>query len=209
MSHNREQDKQRDRHGPGHVPPSADAEAEAPWLDVLAEQATQPMDDGEAFVEATLHRWEQEAWSGRTDSEAELVNPPSLGIGSRSEAAFAVERRPTRLRRWSAIAAGMLLAAGIGWFAGQHAAQGPGEPTASQQQRGTVATSTTSAQDDDPVGVLMDDVHRQMQQRPQQVRQAIESVAALLTGDAGDAVEGWLDDTGEGDQALNGSDRRS
>lgn len=136
----------------------AEAGESADWLAPLAEEAARPMEDGDAFTQRVLGAWEQ----------------PSAKAGDAEPAGS-----PMNISRGWELAAAITLAVWIGWLAAQTTP--PAAEHAGPTQAGMVAEET-EGDEPDPVGVLVREMSRQMSERPEQVRRAIEGATILLGG---------------------------
>lgn len=133
-------------------------QAESRWLHALADDRDDAsLGSPEAFTAAVLNRWRQPV-TGEDADDAAAVFP---GV-----------EQPFNISRTWGIAASLLVAAWIGYLAGQYHEQ----PAASQD------SSMVAATEGDPVGILMQDVNRQITQTPEQLRRALLSATAFIGG---------------------------
>lgn len=184
-------DEHRDRAGQGAdaVPPSQDPEqqrlwhAESQWLDALADDTRQPLDDADTFTAGVLTRWQRPVEPG-AETEREKATPAPLSI-----------------RRWSAFAAALVLAGAVGYVAGLQTAEYR-QPQATEPPRRQ--QSLADATQSDPLGTLMQDIGRQIEQRPDQFRRALHTATVWLGGRP-DAETAPADSAPAG----NGADDRS
>ncbi|MEX2671797.1 MAG: hypothetical protein WD294_06770 [Phycisphaeraceae bacterium] len=161
-------------------------EAETRWLDVLHNEAAEPLPDAAAFRQGVLEQWEKVAIP---DAPAEA---PSLSL---SDAPQPKRQRPLNISRWWGIAAALVLAVCIGWLAGREGgSEGPMQAGGSSDM--------LAEHPRDPVGVLMQDISKQIEERPQQVRRAWEDATSLLGGS-------WLGPNLSPADQTNGDGRRS
>lgn len=132
---------------------------ESRYLDHLAADADAPLPGRASFAAAVLDDWQQQPVA---------EDDPFRAI-------TAADDRPLDISRWWGIAAALMLSVWIGYLAGRDA----GEPAASSPPRETAVADATEG---DPLGILMQDVGRQIEQRPEQLRRALLNATALING---------------------------